>query len=79
MTSPGFSPAFAAGATGSLAVHVVPSAAVIGSTHCETLRHPVSVVDPVGERGREKMNMAMTRFIAGPPSMMTSRLGTERW
>src|SRR6185312_13194557 len=78
--SPGRSPALLAGATGSLAVQAggVVAPAVCTVTHWETelicgvySRMPYVVATPASS------TTAMSRFIVGPPSMMTSFFGTD--
>ena len=73
-------PARFAGATGSPALHATGAVAptVCTVTHCETelicgvsSRMPYVVATPV------RSTTAMSRFIVGPPSMMTSFLGTD--
>jgi hypothetical protein len=79
MTSPGLSPAAAAGALRSASVHFWSSGAVTGSTHWETLESlGVSSGTPKPVIVIVSSTMAMTRFIVGPPSMITSRWRTGR-
>jgi hypothetical protein len=79
MTSPGLSPAAAAGALGSASVHFWSSGACAGSTHWETLeRRGVSSGIPKPVIVIVSSTTAMIRFIVGPPSMITSRCRTGR-
>ena len=80
-SSPGRMPAWYAGVLGSEGAHVVRVAASLaGTTHSLTtatrapscgFATPYSVKTPVSS------TTAMTRFMNGPPSMMTTFLGTD--
>ncbi len=75
-SSPGWSPAAAAGAAGSSGPHSVCSLEVV--THSET--EPRVVVDcgiPKPHSRIVKSTIAMSRFMVGPPSMMMMRLPVE--
>jgi hypothetical protein len=79
MTSPGLRPAAAAGAFLLASVHFWSSGADTGSTHSETLeRRGVSSGMPNPVIVIVSSTIAMTRFIVGPPSMITSRWCTGR-
>ena len=76
MTSPGCRPAAAAGATGSDAAHSVRSASA-GMTHSLTLETVVvAVCTPMPDSRIANSTIANSRFMTGPPSMMTTRFQT---
>jgi hypothetical protein len=78
MTSPARMPAAAAGVGGSAGVQARSGCASCAeSTHRDTTdTRGVVCGRPVVVRKTPRNRVARTRFISGPPSMITSRLGT---